>query len=64
MEQVDIYNKKVQYLIRVVLVFLAVAFNSRWFSTQMPKKKYTYIVAIIIGLFAGIRPRNIFDFVK
>lgn len=64
MEQIDIYNKKVQYLIRVILVFLAVAFNSRWFSTQMPEKKYMYIVAIIIGLFAGIRPRNIFDFVK
>jgi hypothetical protein len=64
MERIDIYNKKVQYIIRVILVFLAVAFNSRWFSTQMPEKKYMYIVAIIIGLFAGIRPRNIFDFVK
>ena len=64
MIQLDIYNKQVQYVIRVVLVFLAVAFNSRWFSTQMPEKKYLYIVAIIIGLFAGIRPKTLNYFIN
>jgi hypothetical protein len=59
---IDIYDKNFQYVLRVLIVYLGVAFNSRWFDAQMPEKKYMYVIAIIIGLVAGNRPKDILDF--
>tara|TARA_B100001287_G_C22433340_1_gene412457 strand:+ start:155 stop:346 length:192 start_codon:yes stop_codon:yes gene_type:complete len=57
----DIYDKNFQYVLRVLIVFLGVAFNSRWFDAQMPEKKHMYVLAICIGLVAGNRPRDLLD---
>ena len=57
----DIYNKTFQYVIRVFFVYFIITYNARWFDTQMPKKKYMFIIAIIFAIINGLRPKNLLD---